>query len=198
MNPIHVTVAGALAALVTIVAISSALIWMLNPPKTHADVVARDAEKTLRQRLGTIIVIFSSDISSEHMMVLAARLARGQNSELLAAYIIEVPLMLPVDAVMEEEDRTALDTMASAEAIAKKHGVDVRTEIVHQRHMTEAVLALAKRERASLLIMGSYLEGKYTGAPLGSDIEEIAAKAKCDVLIGVEGKHGTVLESQVS
>jgi hypothetical protein len=28
---------------------------------------------------------------------------------------------------------------------------------------------------------------------LGRTIEEIAADAKCDVLIGVEGKHGTLL-----
>ena len=44
------------------------------------------------------------------------------------------------------------------------------------------------------MILGSYREGKYTGAPLGHTIEEIAADAKCDVLIGVEGKHGTLGE----
>ena len=55
------------------------------------------------------------------------------------------------------------------------------------------MLDLAKRERADLIIMGSYREGTYTGAPLGREIEEIAANAKCDVLIGVEGKHGTLL-----
>jgi nucleotide-binding universal stress UspA family protein len=84
------------------------------------------------------------------------------------------------------------------EAIAKHSGLDVRTEIVHQRQTAQAVLSIAKRERASLIIMGSYREGKYTGAPLGRDIETIAAEAKCDVLIGVEGKHGTVLVDETA
>ena len=57
----------------------------------------------------------------------------------------------------------------------------------------QAILDIAKRDKADLIILGSYREGKYTGAPLGHMIEEIATDAKCDVLIGVEGKHGTLL-----
>lgn len=131
-------------------------------------------------------------------MALAARLARGQESELLAIYVIEVPFTLPTNAVMESEDRAGLDALASAEAIAKRSGIEVRTEIVHHRETAQAVLDVAKRERADLIIMGSYREGKYTGAPLGRDIERIAADAKCDVLIGVEGKHGTLLVEQAA
>jgi nucleotide-binding universal stress UspA family protein len=169
---------------------------MLHPPKTKADIAAKAAEKTLEERLGIVIVVFSSEIRSEHMMVLAARLASGENSELLAIYVVEVPFTLPTNAIMEEEDRQGLDILASAEAIAKNQGVDVRTEIVHHRQTAQAVLDVAKRERADLIVMGSYREGKYTGAPLGRDIEQIAANAKCDVLIGVEGKHGTLLVEQ--
>lgn len=189
----QVTTAGIIGAFATVFAICATLWWMLHPPKTKADIAAKKAERTLRQQLRTVIVVFSSDIRSEHMMVLAARLARGQGSELLAIYIIEVPFTLPTNAVMEEEDRVALDELASAEAIGKSSGIEIRTEVVHHRQTAQAVLDVAKRERADLIIMGSYREGKYTGAPLGRDIERIAAEAKCDVLIGVEGKHGTLL-----
>ncbi|HET9392081.1 MAG TPA: universal stress protein [Candidatus Rubrimentiphilum sp.] len=193
MNELHVTAAGAAAAILTVLSISGTLYWMLHPPKSRADIAAVKAERLLKESFGTVLVAFSSEIRSEHMMVLAARLARGLNSELLALYVIEVPFTLPTNAVMEDEDRFALDVMASAEVIGKRFGVDVRTEIVHHRHTSQAVLDLAKRERADLIIMGSYREGTYTGAPLGREIEEIAANAKCDVLIGVEGKHGTLL-----
>jgi len=193
MTELHVTPAGAFAAVATVLSISATLYWMLHPPKSRADIAAGKAERLLKESFGTVLVAFSSEIRSEHMMVLAARLARGQNSELLALYVIEVPFTLPTNAVMEDEDRFALDVMASAEVIGKRFGVDVRTEIVHHRHTSQAVLDLAKRERADLIIMGSYREGTYTGAPLGREIEEIAANAKCDVLIGVEGKHGTLL-----
>ena len=193
---VEITPAGAGAAFASVAAVSATLWWMLHPPKTKAEIAAKRAERTLKEQLGTVIVAFSSEIRSEHMMALAARLTRGQQCELLAIYIVEVPFTLPTNAVMEEEDREALDELASAEAIAKSQGVDVRTEIVHQRETAQAVLDVAKRERADLIIMGSYREGKYTGAPLGRDIEQIAANAKCDVLIGVEGKHGTLLLDQ--
>lgn len=196
MNGITLTTAGLAAGSATVAAIAATLWWMLHPPQSKADIAATAAEKTLAMRLGTVIVVFSSEIRSEHMMALAVRLARGQNSELLAIYVIDVPFTLPTNAVMEEEDRQGLDILASAEAIAKHRGVEVRTEIVHHRRTAQAVLDIAKRERADLIIMGSYREGKYTGAPLGRDIEQIAANAKCDVLVGVEGKHGTLLVDQ--
>lgn len=197
MNDLHVSTLGLILALATVFAVCATLWWMMHPPKTKADIAAKQAERALREQLRTVVVPFSSEIHSEHMMALAARLARGQNSEVLAIYVIEVPFTLPTNAVMEEEDRTALDALASAEAIGKSNGVEVRTEVVHHRQTAQAVLDVAKRERADLIIMGSYREGTYTGAPLGRDIEQIAASAKCDVLIGVEGKHGTLLVDTV-
>jgi nucleotide-binding universal stress UspA family protein len=143
--------------------------------------------------VGSIVVVFSPDILSSHMMALAAKLARGERSELLAIYVIEVPYSLPPDAEMPLEERAALDALGAAESIAGASGVSLRTEIIKSRSTKQAVLDLAKRERANLIILGSFREGKYTGAPLGRTIEEIAADAKCDVLIGVEGKHGTLL-----
>ncbi|HEY8297563.1 MAG TPA: universal stress protein [Candidatus Baltobacteraceae bacterium] len=188
----------AVLAVLGLVAIA-ALAWSRGRrPRTLADIAAREAEQTFKERLGTVIVVFSSEIRSEHMMVLAARVARGQNSELLVAYVVEVPFALPSDATMEDQDRIGSAILASARAIGKKAGVDVRTEIVRGRQTPQAVLDLAKREKADLIIMGSYREGRYTGAPLGRSIETIAADAKCDVIIGVEGKHGTLLVDELN
>jgi nucleotide-binding universal stress UspA family protein len=193
-----VTPVGAILAFATVIATVGVLYWMLHPPRSKADMAARAAESQMRRTMATTIVVFSSEIRSEHMMVLAARLARGSKTELMAVYIIEVPFTLPTQAPMEEEDRIALDTLAAAEAIAKNHGVEVRTEIVHHRFTTQAVLELAKRETADLIVVGSFREGGYTGAPLGRTIEAIAASAKCDVLIGVEGKHGNLLGEETA
>jgi nucleotide-binding universal stress UspA family protein len=192
-STVTITPIGLTCGIVIVVLVVSIVVWMQKLPKTKADAVARAAEKQLAQQLRTTIVVFSSEIRSEHMMVLAARLARGRGTELMAVYIIEVPFTLPTQAPMEEEDRIALDTLAAAEVIARHYGVELRTEVIHHRFTPQAVLELAKALKADLIIMGSYREGEYTGAPLGSTIEEIAASAKCDVLIGVEGKHGTLL-----
>jgi nucleotide-binding universal stress UspA family protein len=190
---VNITVAGALIALLIGVAIGSTIWWMLHPPASFIQKLAKEATTELERMVGSIVVVFSADILSTHMMALAAKLARGERSELLAIYVIEVPYSLPPDAEMALEERAALDALGAAESIAIGSGVSLRTEIIKSRSTKQAVLDLAKRERANLIILGSFREGKYTGAPLGRTIEEIAADAKCDVLIGVEGKHGTLL-----
>ncbi|MHB8140519.1 MAG: universal stress protein [Vulcanimicrobiaceae bacterium] len=188
-----ITPIGALTALLIVSAIVATVWWMLHPPASLVQRLAQEAETSLERMVGSIIVVFSPEIASGHMTALAAKLARGERSELLAIYVIEVPYTLPPDAEMPVEERAALDALAAAETIAANNGVDIRTETIKTRSAAETVLALAKREKANLLVMGSYREGKYSGAPLGRTVEAIAADAKCDVLIGVEGKHGTLL-----
>ncbi len=192
-SEIQVTVAGAVIALGIAGGVGAILWWMLHPPSSYVQRIAAEAESELERMVGSLIVAFSPEIDSSHMMVLAARLARGERSELLAIYVIEVPYTLPPDAEMESEERAALDALGAAETIAQKSNVTIRTETIKARSTKQAVLDIAKREKANLIILGSYREGKYSGAPLGREIEEIAADAKCDVLIGVEGKHGTLL-----
>ena len=189
----HLTVEGAIIAVLIAAAIFATLWWMLHPPASFVQKLAREAESELERMVGSIVVVFSPEILSTHMMALAAKLARGERSELLAVYVVEVPYTLPPDAEMPVEEREALDALGAAETIATNNGVSLRTETIKARSTKQAVLDLAKREKANLIILGSFREGKYTGAPLGRTIEEIAADAKCDVLIGVEGKHGTLL-----
>lgn len=198
MNTISVSPAGALIALVLAGAVGATLWWMLHPPASFVQKLAKRAETELERLVGSIVVVFSPEIESGHMMALVTKLARGEKSDVIAVYVIEVPFTLPPDASMPAEERIALDALGTAEALAMNHGMSIRTEIVKARQTSQAALAVAKRERANLIIMGSYREGKYTGAPLGRDIERIAAEAKCDVLIGVEGKHGTLLVDETA
>lgn len=193
MAAVAISPSGALIALALAGSVALTLWWMLHPPVSFVQRLAAQAESQLEQLMGSIVVVFAPEISSGHMMALAARLARGEKSDLLAVYVIEVPFTLPPDANMPAEERAALDALGAAETIAMGTGVNIRTQILKARETSQAVLDLAKREKANLIMLGSYREGKYTGAPLGRDIEQIAANAKCDVLIGVEGKHGTLL-----
>ncbi len=187
------TAVGAAAALFLAVVIACTFWWMLHLPATKVEKEAKEAQEGLHRMAGSIVVVFTPEITSRHMMALAARLARGERSELLAIYVIEMPYTLPPDAEMPLEEREALDALGAAETIAKNNGITIRTEIVKARSTKQAVLDIAKREQANLLVVGDHREGKYAGAPLNRTIEEIAADAKCDVLIGVEGKHGTIL-----
>ncbi len=184
---------GIALAFAVLVAIASTLYWMLHPPTTTAERAARATERDVDEIIGSVIIVFSQEIHSEHMMSLAVRVARRERAELLAAYIIEVPHTLPLDAEMERERREALGILQIAESIARKNNVEIATEISLARQVAQGVLELAKRKDAHLIVVGAYREGKYTGAPIGSAIEVIAAKATCDVLIGVQGNRGKIL-----
>ena len=190
---VHVTVTGGVIAILIVASIAATLWWMLHPPHSFVQRLAKEATNSLERMVGSIVVVFSAEIESGHMMALAAKLAHGEKSELLAVYVIDVPYTLPPDAEMPIEERAGYDALGAAETIANTSDVSLRTEIIKARSTKQAVLDLAKREKANLIILGSFREGKYSGAPLGRTIEEIAADAKCDVLIGVEGKHGTLL-----
>ncbi len=194
---VSITIEGAVIAIAITLAIAATIWWMLHPPASFVQRLAKEAETELERMVGSIMVVFSPDILSAHMMALAAKLARGERSELFAVYVIEVPYTLPPDAEMAVEERAALDALGAAETIAVNNGVTIRTETIKARSTKQSVLDIARREKAALIILGSFREGKYTGAPLGRTIEEIAADAKCDVLIGVEGKHGTILMEEL-
>ncbi len=189
----QISLIGAVTAATIALLIGYILHWMLHPPKSGLEKLADQATKDIQRLVSSIIVVFSPEINSRHMMAFAVKLARGERSELLALYVIEVPLTLPPDAEMHDEERAALDSLGAAETIANANNVTLRTETVKVRSTKEAVLDIAKREKAVLIVLGSYLEGKYSGARLGGTIQDIAAEAKCDVLIGVEGKYGTLL-----
>jgi len=184
---------GLLIGLFVVASITATVYWMLHPPTTTAEKAARETEREVEDIVGSIIVVFSSDIHSEHMMALAARLAQRERAQLLVAYIVEVPLTLPVNAEMETERREALGVLATAEAIARQRNVEIETEVIPARQVSQGVLDLAKRRDAHLIVVGAYREGKYSGAPLGRAIETIAANAACDVLIGVQGHRGKIL-----
>jgi nucleotide-binding universal stress UspA family protein len=190
---LSVTLAGALIAFGIAGLVATSLWWMLHAPESYVQRIAAAAASELERMVGSILVVFSPEINSAHMMALAVKLARGERSDLRAIYVIEVPYTLPPDAEMPEEERTALDALGAAETIANSNNVTIRAETIKARSTKQAVLDMARREKANLIILGSYREGKYSGAPLGRAIEEIAADAKCDVLIGVEGEHGTLL-----
>jgi len=193
VSHVQPNIVGVLLAFAVLAAISATLYWMLHPPTTSADQAARATEREVEEIIGSVIIVFSAEIHSEHMMSLAVRLARRERAEVLAAYIIEVPHTLPLDAEMEKEHREALGVLQVAESIGRKNNVEIKTDISPARNVAQGVLELAKRKDAHLIVLGAYREGKYSGAPLGRAIEVIAAQANCDVLIGIQGNKGKML-----
>jgi nucleotide-binding universal stress UspA family protein len=176
---------GAIISAGLIGAVGSTLYRMLHRPSSRTEIIAAHAAEQAREITGVILVVFSRHIHSEVLMALAAKMAKGRQAQLVAIYIIEVPYTLPIGAELPEEEREALEVLTAAEEIGRKVGVELITRTIRDRQTGPAIIAAAREENASLIVMGTYREHRYTGAPLGQAVEYILGQTETDVMIGV-------------
>lgn len=176
---------GFTIAIVIVGAVSSTLYWMLHPALSRTALLAQTASSQASEIAGIVLVVFSPDINSLVLMALAARMAKRQHAVVVAIYVIEVPYTLPIEADLPEAERRALDSLSAAEEIARKAGVDIETRMIRDRQAGTAIIRTAQEESASLIVMGTYREHGYAGAPLAKAIDFVTTHTTTDVLIGV-------------
>lgn len=186
---IDVNPVGGIIGLGIILAISSTLYSMLHAPSSRTDLIAQHAADQAKEITGNVLVVFSAAIHSEVLMALAARMAKGRQAELVAIYVIEVPYTLPIDAELATQEREALEVLTAAEEIGRKAGIEITTRSTRDRQTGPAIIQAAREENASLIVMGTYREHRYAGAPLGLAIDYVLGETHTDVLIGVSSAH---------
>jgi nucleotide-binding universal stress UspA family protein len=187
---------GATVALSIIGAVGLTVYKMLHAPFSRTEMIAAHAAEQAKEITGVILVVFSPHIHSEVLMALAVRMAKGRQAHLVAMYVIEVPYTLPIDAELPEEERSALEVLTAAEEIGRKAGIEISTRTIRERQTGPAVIQAARDENASLIVMGTYREHRYAGAPMGQAIEYVLGQTETDVLIGVSS--ATEVESMLS
>jgi len=176
---------GWVVAAAIVACISSTLYWMLHPPSSRTLQIAETATEQAHTIAGNVLVVFSADISSEVLMALASRMAKGQHAQLVAIYVIEVPLTLPIDAELPQQERQALEVLTAATEIGRKVGLEIKTRTVRDRQTGPAIIQAAREETARLIVMVTYREHRYAGAPLAKVIEYVTTHTHVDVLVGV-------------
>ncbi|HEY5095490.1 MAG TPA: universal stress protein [Candidatus Eremiobacteraceae bacterium] len=185
-SPLGIALAAGIAA-----AICTTLFWMLHPPSNRTVRIAESAAFNAKHITRNVLVVFSADIKSEVLMALAVKMAKGQHIDVLAIYVIEVPMTLPIAAVLPKEEREALEVLTAAKEIGRKAGLEVHTRTIRDRQAGPAIIRAASDEHARLIVMGTYRENRYAGAPLARAIEYVTTHTQFDVLIGVASTADT-------
>jgi APA family basic amino acid/polyamine antiporter len=102
-----------------------------------------------------ILVPVKPGRESEEAMDFAARLATERGAAITALSVVEIPLELPLDARLEEEEAAANEALDRAAAIGELYGVEVTPRLVRARSAGRAIVDEAMRRGSEIIVMGA-------------------------------------------
>src|SRR5205823_4842242 len=131
-----------------------------------------------------VLVPVAGDADMEAVTI-ACRLAADREAVVTAVHVIEVPLELPLDAHMFNEDAESKRLLSDAAAIGDLYGVNVEQRVVRDRFAGEAVAAAATETRSEIIVLAAtvHVHVARRARALGSTVEFILNHAPCRVLV---------------
>jgi basic amino acid/polyamine antiporter, APA family len=103
----------------------------------------------------TILVPVVEGEQAREAMHVACRLAGERRSAIVAMRVIVVPLELPVDAHLPEQEELANRLLDEAHDIGELYGVRIIERLVRARHAGRAIVDEATRRNAEIIVMGA-------------------------------------------
>jgi APA family basic amino acid/polyamine antiporter len=146
----------------------------------RAPVILAPAEGVEYTRL---LVPVTEGLASDEAMEVAARLASERRARIVAITVLEVPLHLPLDAELPEQEDEADAVLDEARAIGDSYGVDVITRIVRGRRAGRAIVDEAIRRNAEIVVMGASRRERRGKAIFGETVDFVLKHAPCRVMV---------------
>ena len=119
----------------------------------------------------------------EEMVATAVKLGQEGGGLVEALHVIKVPLELPLDAQLEEEEAHAAASIEEAKLLGADHGVEVRGAVVRSRSIGAAIVKEAERAGADLIVLGSAPRWRRQSRFFSPTVDYVLKKAPCEVLI---------------
>jgi nucleotide-binding universal stress UspA family protein len=117
------------------------------------------------------------------MVATAVKLAQERGASIEALHVIRVPLDLPLDAEMLEEEERAAASLAEAQLLGADHGVEVSGRTVRARSIGQAIVQEAERAGVDLIVLGSSPRWRRQSRFFSPTVDYVLKKAPCEVLI---------------
>jgi APA family basic amino acid/polyamine antiporter len=119
----------------------------------------------------------------EEMLATAIRLAEERGCSVRALHVIKVPLELPLDAELTDEEEKAEASLAEAKLLAAEHGVEVEGEIVRGRAIGEAIVDEAAGNGVDLILLGSAPRWRRQSRFFSPTVDYVLRRAPCEVMV---------------
>jgi nucleotide-binding universal stress UspA family protein len=98
-------------------------------------------------------------------------------------HVIRVPMEMPLDAELHDEDERAAASLAEAQMLGADHGVQVHGQTVRSRSIGDAIVTEATKTNADLIVLGSSPRWRRQSRFFSPTVEHVLKKAPCEVLV---------------
>jgi nucleotide-binding universal stress UspA family protein len=119
----------------------------------------------------------------EEMIATAVKLAEERNASVEALHVIRVPLELPLDAELTDEEERAEASIAEAKLLGADHGVLVEGRTVRARAIGQAIVQEAAEQGADLIVLGSSPRWRRQSRFFSPTVDYVLKRAPSEVLI---------------
>jgi len=146
--------------------------------------VEADNERALPEAaFSKILVPMKLGEIGEEMIATAIKLAQERAASVVALHVTRVPLELPLDAELPEEDARANESLAEATALGEDLGVEVEVRSVRARSIGEAIVQAARESGADLIVLGSSPRWRRQSRFFSPTVDYVLRKAPAEVLV---------------
>jgi APA family basic amino acid/polyamine antiporter len=152
--------------------------------KLRQRVLSADEHRGLAEaEFSKILVPMKLGDIGEEMIATAVKLAQEHGASVEALHVIRVPLELPLDAELIDEEEQAEASIAEAKILGADHGVTVQGRIVRARSIGQAIVQSAREDGADLIVVGSSPRWRRQSRFFSPTVEYVLKRAPSEVLI---------------
>src|SRR5215468_3406763 len=128
-----------------------------------------------------ILVPVKPGRESEEAIDFAARLAAERRASIAALAVIVVPLELPLDSTLPDQEKRADVALDAGSAIAELYGVNFNERLVRARSAGRAIVDEAARRSSEIIVMGAPRSGR--GEVFSDTVDFVLKHAPCRVMV---------------
>jgi APA family basic amino acid/polyamine antiporter len=136
----------------------------------------------------SILVPVKMGRESEEAIDFACRLAAERGSSIAAVAVVVVPLELPLDAELPQEEATANEALDAAVAIGELYGVGVVGRLLRARNPGRAIVREAERRQAEIIVLGAPRADRPTQTIFSDTVDYILKNAPSRVMVAAGRK----------
>jgi nucleotide-binding universal stress UspA family protein len=173
---------GLLIAVVFLIVLGGALLWMLRLPRPLAREAARAVFSVEAARC--IVVPILDLFYTERAVEVACRLGHHQGATIVLAYVVRIPRVLTLDAPLPRDvEERAREALAEAQQIVDRHGLRAVPLTVRAREIDEGIRRTVRAYGGDVVVLG--MTGAEPALPtmFTRTAEELLRRPPCEVIV---------------